>query len=181
MDDSGIERLSFSLLCRSLEAEDGNELLKRKCPCVCLSSKFDPWACCLSASGSAFSHSPLFSAPSCLFLHITMFPQPLIQYVPSGPCKWRRLALLKCYSASFRTSLNSQEPQKLGSFRLRIKGSGNVDTLLRLRRITDKDLLYSTDNSAQYYAASYTGKAREKEQMRVCVSLNHGAVYRKLR
>ena len=56
-----------------------------------------------------------------------------------------------------------------------------MDTLLRLRRITDKDLLYSTDNSAQYYAASYTGKAREKEQMRVCVSLNHGAVYRKLR
>ena len=56
-----------------------------------------------------------------------------------------------------------------------------MDTLLRLRRITDKDLLYSMDNSAQYHAASYMGKACEKEQVCVCVSLNHGAVYRKLR
>lgn len=41
-----------------------------------------------------------------------------------------------------------------GSFRLSTKGSGKVDTLLRLRRVTNKDLLSSMDNSAQYYAAS---------------------------
>ena len=169
MDDSSIERLSFFPPLSLARGRRQYELLKRRCPCVCLSSKFDPRACCLSASGSGFSHLPLFSAPSCLFLHITVFPQPLIQYVPSGPCKWRRLALLKCNSARYRTSLNSQEPRKLGSFRLSLKGSRNVDTLLRLRRITDKDLLYSTDNSAQYYAASYMGRACEKEEMYVCV------------
>lgn len=67
------------------------------------------------------------------------------------------------------------------SFRLSIKRSGNVDTLLRLRRITNKDLLNSMYNSAQYYAASYMGKACEKEQICVYASLNHLAEYQKLR
>ena len=42
-------------------------------------------------------------------------------------------------------------------------------TLLYLKQITNKDLLYSTGNSAQYSVITYMGKESEKEWMYVYV------------
>ena len=39
----------------------------------------------------------------------------------------------------------------------------NIYTLPCLRHITNKDLLYSTGNSAQYSVITYMGKESEKE------------------
>ena len=43
-----------------------------------------------------------------------------------------------------------------------------VNTLLYLKWITDKDLLYSTGNSAQSYMAAWMREASGGEWMRVC-------------
>ena len=39
----------------------------------------------------------------------------------------------------------------------------NIHTLLYIKWITNRDLLYSTGNSAQYSAITYMGKESEKE------------------
>ena len=44
-----------------------------------------------------------------------------------------------------------------------------MHTLLYLKWITNKDLLYSTGNPAQYYITTEMGKEFEKEQIHVCV------------
>ena len=49
-------------------------------------------------------------------------------------------------------------------------------TLLYLKWITNKDLLYSTGKMAQYHVTAEMGKVFEKEQIHVCVQLNHFAV-----
>jgi len=45
-------------------------------------------------------------------------------------------------------------------------------TLLNIKWITDKDLLYSTGNSIQYSVMIYTGKEFLKEWIYVYVSLH---------
>ena len=45
----------------------------------------------------------------------------------------------------------------------------NRYTLLYIRSIINKDLLYSTGNSTQYSVITYVGKETEKEWMYVCV------------
>ena len=42
--------------------------------------------------------------------------------------------------------------------------------LLYLKRITNKDLLYSTGNSAQCYGAAWMGQESGGEWIRVCVA-----------
>ena len=42
-------------------------------------------------------------------------------------------------------------------------------TLLHIKQITNKDLLYSTDNSTQYSVMAYMGKESKKEWMNVFV------------
>ena len=56
----------------------------------------------------------------------------------------------------------------------------NVDTLLYLKWIPNKDLLYSTGNSAQRYVAAWTGGEFGGEWMHVCVWLSPFAVHLKL-
>ena len=53
-------------------------------------------------------------------------------------------------------------------------------TLLYLKRITNKDLLYSTGNSAQSYVAGWMGEESGKEWIHVYVWLSHFAVHLKL-
>ena len=48
----------------------------------------------------------------------------------------------------------------------------NIYTLLYIKQITNKDLLYSTGNYAQYFVITYTGKESEKEY----IYMNHFAV-----
>ena len=38
----------------------------------------------------------------------------------------------------------------------------NIDTLLFIKQITNKDQLYSTGNSTQYYVLTYMGQESEK-------------------
>ena len=45
----------------------------------------------------------------------------------------------------------------------------NIYTLLYIKQITNKDLLYSTGNSTQYSVITYMGKESEKEWMYVFV------------
>ena len=57
------------------------------------------------------------------------------------------------------------------------KGGGGINwetgidiyTLLYIKQITNKDLLYSTGNSTQYSVMTYTGEDSEKEQVFVYV------------
>ena len=51
----------------------------------------------------------------------------------------------------------------------------NTYTLLYLKQIINKALLYSTGNSTQYSAITYMGKEFEKEWMYVCIYLHHFA------
>ena len=52
-------------------------------------------------------------------------------------------------------------------------------TLLYSKRITNKDLLHSTGNSAQCYVAAWTGEESGGEWIRVYVWLSHFAVHLK--
>ena len=47
----------------------------------------------------------------------------------------------------------------------------NIYTLLyiNIRKITNKDLLYSSENYTQYFAITYEGEDSEKEYVGVCV------------
>ena len=53
----------------------------------------------------------------------------------------------------------------------------NIHTLLYIRQITNKDLLHSTGNSAQYSVITDMGNESEKEWIYVYVKLNHFAVH----
>ena len=53
-------------------------------------------------------------------------------------------------------------------------------TLLYLKRITNKDLLYSTGNSAQCYVAAWMEGESGREWIPVYVWLSHFAVHLKL-
>ena len=52
-------------------------------------------------------------------------------------------------------------------------------TLLYLKRITNKDLLYSTENSAQCYVAAWMGQDSGGEWIHVYVWLSRFAVHLK--
>ena len=54
----------------------------------------------------------------------------------------------------------------LWQFSLQTHGSY---TLLYIKQITNKDLLYSTGSSTQYYVITYTGKESKKERIYVYV------------
>ena len=56
----------------------------------------------------------------------------------------------------------------------------DIYTLLYIKQITNKDLMYSTGNSTQYSAMAYMGKQSRKEQMYVYVLMTHFAVQQKL-
>ena len=56
----------------------------------------------------------------------------------------------------------------------------NIYTLIYIKQVIDKDLLYSTGNSTQYSVITYMGKESEKEWIYVYVQLNHLAVHLKL-
>ena len=53
-------------------------------------------------------------------------------------------------------------------------------TLLHLKQITNKDVLYSTGNSAQCYVAAWMGRELEKEWIHACIWLSPFAVLFKL-
>ena len=53
-------------------------------------------------------------------------------------------------------------------------------TVLYLKWITNKDLLYSTENSAQCYVATWVGGEFGGEWIHICVWLSPFAVYLKL-
>ena len=53
-------------------------------------------------------------------------------------------------------------------------------TLLYLKWITNKDLLYSTGNSAQYYVAAWVGGEFGGERIHIYVQLSPFAVHLKL-
>ena len=59
----------------------------------------------------------------------------------------------------------------------------NIYTLLYIKYITNKDLLYSTGNYTQYFVITYKGKESEKEKIYIhtyIYELNHCAVHPKL-
>ena len=56
----------------------------------------------------------------------------------------------------------------------------DIYTLLYIKQIINKDLLYSTGDSTEYSAITYMGKESEKEQIYVYIQLNHFAVHLKL-
>ena len=51
----------------------------------------------------------------------------------------------------------------------------DIDTLLYIRQITNKDLPYSTGNSMQYFVMVYMGKESEKEWIYVYVHVHFAA------
>ena len=53
-------------------------------------------------------------------------------------------------------------------------------TLLYLKETANKDLLYSTGNSAQYYVAAWMGGEFGEEHVHVCGWLSDFAVHLKL-
>ena len=46
----------------------------------------------------------------------------------------------------------------------------NIYTLLYIKYITNKDLLYSTENYTQYFVITYMGKESEKEYIYIYIS-----------
>ena len=56
----------------------------------------------------------------------------------------------------------------------------DMNTLLHLKWITNKDLLYSTGNSAPCYVAAWMGGDLGGERIHVYVRLSHFAVHLKL-
>ena len=67
---------------------------------------------------------------------------------------------LYCFSNLYFSYFNSREGSGEGIVR---EFGIDMYTLLYLKWITKKDLLYSTGSSAQYYVATYMGKEFEKE------------------
>ena len=55
----------------------------------------------------------------------------------------------------------------------------NTYTLLYIKQIPNKDLLYSTGNYTQYFIIIYKGKESEKNRY-ICIYNNHFAVHLKL-
>ena len=60
-----------------------------------------------------------------------------------------------------------------------------INTLLYIKQISNKDLLYNTRNYAQYFVLTYMGKASEKEYTYIIIiyihiKLNQFAAYLKL-
>ena len=53
--------------------------------------------------------------------------------------------------------------QTYGYQRGKVEVGININTLLNIKEITNKELLYSTGNSTQYSAMTYTGKESKKE------------------
>ena len=51
----------------------------------------------------------------------------------------------------------------------------DIFTLLYIKQIANKNLLYSTGNSTQYSVMAYMGKESEKERIDVYVELIHFA------
>ena len=51
------------------------------------------------------------------------------------------------------------------------KFGSNICTLLYIKQIINKDLLYSTGNSTQYFVITYKGKESEKEYIYMCVCI----------
>ena len=61
------------------------------------------------------------------------------------------------------------------------RGGGiDIYTLLYIKWITNKDLLYRTENSTQYCVMAYVGKESKKEWINIYVQLIHFAVHLKL-
>ena len=56
----------------------------------------------------------------------------------------------------------------------------NMCTVLYLKSITNKDLLYSTENSAQCYVAAWMGEEFRGERIHVYIWLSPFAVHLKL-
>ena len=75
--------------------------------------------------------------------------------------------------------MNLQLPKGKGGGEGGIKWESGIDiyTSPYLKQITNKDLLYSTGNSAQYSGITYRGKEFEKEQVYAYGQLNHFAIY----
>ena len=46
----------------------------------------------------------------------------------------------------------------------------NIYTLLYIKQITSKDLLYSTGNYTQYFVITHKGKKSEKVDIYVCIT-----------
>ena len=78
---------------------------------------------------------------------------------------------------NYETATNSQT-QKTNLWLPKGKGVGggknqevgiNINTLLYIKQISSKDLLYSTGNSTQYSIITYIGKEYEKEERYVYV------------
>ena len=58
------------------------------------------------------------------------------------------------------------------------RGRKNLKIKKKKKKITNKDLLYSTGNYTQYFVITYKGKESEKEY--IYISLNYCAVHLKL-
>ena len=56
----------------------------------------------------------------------------------------------------------------------------DIHTLLYIKQITHKDLLYSTGNSTHYPVMTYMGKESKKEWIYVHILLIHFAVQQKV-
>ena len=63
----------------------------------------------------------------------------------------------------------SYQRGKVGKGEINQEFGVNIYTLLYIKQITNKDLLYSTGNSTQYSVMTYMGKESEKEWMYVYV------------
>ena len=55
----------------------------------------------------------------------------------------------------------------------------DINTLLHIKQITNKDLLYSTGNSIQYSVMAYMGKESKRVDRCICIKI-HFAVHLKL-
>ena len=80
---------------------------------------------------------------------------------------------LKKTTAEFFSNLietvNSQNTKFNGGTNLEF--GINIYTLLHIKEITNKNLLYSTGNSTQYFVITYNGKESEKEYIYITESL----------
>ena len=79
-------------------------------------------------------------------------------------------------SQSSKTNL----PKGKGGWGINQEFGISIYTLLYIKQIISKDLLYSTGNSIQYSVVIYMGKDSEKEWIYVYMYNNHFAVHLKL-
>ena len=113
--------------------------------------------------------------------------------VHSSLCGWKagnvsNLALGLCYSGkwsfSYSTGGSPLEERQHSRGRMEegtVREFGiNMYTLLYLKWITNKDLLYSSENSAQCLVAACMGGEFWEEWIRVCVWLSPFAIHLKL-